>query len=43
MEKLLPILKARLDECTAGRTIILDGFPRRLDQAVNFEQAVCYH
>ncbi|KAL2256308.1 hypothetical protein VTK26DRAFT_1863 [Humicola hyalothermophila] len=39
MEWLWPILRARLDECTPGRPILLDGFPRRLDQAVQFEEA----
>ena len=40
MEHLLPFLEARLKECVSGRPILLDGFPRRLEQAVGFEEVV---
>lgn len=41
MDRLLPILKVRLGKCATGRPVLLDGFPRRLDQAVEFEEVVC--
>lgn len=40
MEHLLPLLKVKIGKCVSGRPILLDGFPRRLDQAWEFEEVV---
>ncbi|KAF2453459.1 adenylate kinase-domain-containing protein, partial [Lineolata rhizophorae] len=39
-ETLFSILKSQFGELNGGRTILLDGFPRRLDQAKSFEEVV---
>ncbi|KXX76760.1 Adenylate kinase 1 [Madurella mycetomatis] len=37
-EHLFPILRARFRQCEPDQPIILDGFPRHLNQAVQFER-----
>ncbi|GAB1318727.1 hypothetical protein MFIFM68171_08937 [Madurella fahalii] len=37
-EYLFPILRARFRECASDQPIVLDGFPRQLNQALEFER-----
>lgn len=42
-EHLFPILRARFRQCGRDQPIVLDGFPRHLNQAVQFEKEVGLH
>lgn len=41
-DRLMPLLQARLRDCVSGRAVLLDGFPRRLEQAEGFERVVSW-